>query len=1144
MGFADARRESVPRKRGRALACLLTLGAVLAPGRALAQMPRPAVRPAVRAPVRPAVRAPVRPASLPMLAAAGNADTVPPVWEDPAVFAIHKLPPRASFFAYDTRDLAVAGDPTASRHFRSLDGVWKFHWVRAPADRPAGFWREDYDDAGWGTIPVPGNWEVNGFGIPIYLNSDYPFAPEHPDPPHIPHDYNPVGSYRQWFEVPVEWRGRRIVLHLGDVKSAAWVFVNGDTVGYSEGSKTPTEFDVTRYVRPGGKNLLAIEMYRWSDGSYLEDQDFWRLSGIERPVYLYAEPGTRVADVFAKAGLDERYRDGRLDVTVSIASDDPGPTPVRVSLELLDPAGHRVFTGDEVRATVLADSGRIVHARFRREVPAPARWTAEMPALYTLLVTTETASRASSPGAGARPPSRASAAGDPAAPAKRVVPIRIGFRTVEIRAGQLLVNGVPITIKGVDRHEHDPVTGHVLSEDRMLQDITLMKRLGINAVRTSHYPNAERWYELADEYGLYIVDEANIESHGMGYRPDRTLGNDPRFRDAHLDRMRRMVERDKNHPSVIIWSMGNEAGNGANFYATYGWTKGRDATRPVQYERAGLDWDTDLYVPMYPTLERLEQYASTHDDRPLIMCEYAHAMGNSVGNFADYWDVIDRWPNLQGGFIWDWVDQGLYRVLPSGDTLVGYGGDWGPPGTPSDGNFLINGVVASDRTPHPHAMEVKKVYQPVKVLGGDAGRVGVVNRQDFRGLDRFRVHWRVLEDGVSIQAGDLSAPAVAPGDTGWLAVPVRAPARTVPGAEYILDVAFLTSRAEPLVPAGFEAAWGQVPLPWGRVVEDAGPGRPGADAPSLLEPPALPPLTVADGPDTVRVTGPAFSAAFERATGLLVSYVHAGRERIRTGPRPDFWRAPTDNDFGGDWQKRLAPWRAAGQGFQADSVTVDRPSAGEVRVVARGRIPAGSTRYVLTQEVRGDGVVVIDGHLLPGDDSLPMLPRFGMVLTLPLELHNVEWYGRGPWEAYWDRKTGARLGRWSLDVDSLYHPYVRPQENGQRADVRWLALRDDDGAGLLVASPIPLDVTALRFLTADLDPGESKAQRHAADLHPREFVRLNVDFRQMGVGGVTSWGPTALPPYQLPYGEYEYRWVLRGLTTGEDAGVVARGLLP
>ncbi|MEJ2502588.1 MAG: glycoside hydrolase family 2 TIM barrel-domain containing protein, partial [Gemmatimonadota bacterium] len=1033
-----------------------------------------------------------------------------PVWEDPSIVGIGKLPPRASFFPFESRDLALERRPEASRYYRSLNGTWRFHWSPRPADRPDGFWREGFDDSDWADIPVPANWQLHGWGVPIYLNIQYPFPA---NPPRIPHDDNPVGAYRRAFEVPADWDGRRIVLHLGAVKSAAWVFVNGDTVGYTEGSKTPAEFDVTDHVRPGGENLVALEVYRWSDGSYLEDQDFWRLAGLERDVYLYAEPRTRIADFFARAGLDSDYQDGVLDVTVDVARDAPGGAPVRVGIELLDADGRIVVSGDEAAVTVVADSGTTERARIRRDVPGVAHWTAETPTLYTLLVTLAPGAD----GSGAPGPTTVASA-------------RIGFRTVEIADGQLRVNGRPLTVRGVNRHEHDPATGHVVSEASMRRDIELMKALNVNAVRTSHYPNDPRFYELTDEYGLWVVDEANIESHGMGYDLDRTLGNDPRFLEAHLDRTRSMVERDKNHPSIIIWSLGNEMGNGVNLYATYGWIQGRDETRPVQSERSELEWNTDLYVPMYPWPGNLVRYAETHDDRPLIMCEYAHAMGNSIGNFDDYWNVIDRYPVLQGGFIWDWVDQGLYKVLPSGDTMIAYGGDFGPPGTPSDGNFVMNGVVAANRTPNPHAWQVKHLYAPVKVLppaetagpgwitgtappegddvygpapegtataavAPDGARVRVVNRQDFVGLDRFGMRWRVLEDGAAIQEGAMDPPAVAPGDTATVVVPVRSVDPT-PGAEYVLEVTFHLRDDGPLLPAGYEVAFGQLHLPWGRVVADAAAGRPaGAATGATAVGPAaagVPALSLDRG-DTIRVSGPDFSAAFDGATGRLVSYVFAGRELVRTGPVPDFWRAPTDNDFGGNWQRRLAVWREAGPGFRAGEVDVERDGEGVVRIVARGTVPAGDARYVLSQEVRGDGVVVFDGRLEPGTDSLPMLPRFGMVMTLPGELARAEWYGRGPHEAYWDRKTGARLGRWSTRVDSLDYPYARPQETGQRADVRWLALRNEDGRGLLVTAPAPLDVTASRYLTADLDPGEDKAQRHAVELEPRDLVRLNVE---------------------------------------------------
>ena len=718
----------------------------------------------------------------------GSQDAVQvPDWENPAVYAINREAPRATLFPFESRELAAGRDRAKSAWFRSLNGRWKFHWVATPDERPRDFFQPAFDDAGWAEIPVPSNWELEGYGVPIYVNAGYPFKK---DPPRIAHDDNPVGSYRTRFTLPETWNGRRVFVHFGAVSSAFHLWINGEAVGDSEGSKTPAEFDVTKFVRPG-ENLLAAEVYRWSDGSYLEDQDFWRLSGIQRDVFLYATPDTRVRDVFAVARLDADYRDGLLTVEARVRNHrEDAVAGLRLSVELLDDAAVRPG-GTLAREVALPADGELSYA-FAARVAAPRPWTAETPDLYTLLVTLA----------------------DSAGRVLEVQSVRVGFRTVEIKGGRLLVNGRRVMIKGVNRHEHDPDTGHVVSETSMRRDIELMKQFNLNAVRTSHYPDDPRWYDLADEYGLYLVDEANIESHGMGYRLDTTLGNNPVWLGQHLDRTERMVERDKNHPSVIIWSLGNEAGNGTNFYATYGWIKSRDASRPVQYERSLREWNTDIYVPMYPTFERLIDYAEHNDDRPLIMCEYAHAMGNSVGNFQDYWNVIRRHDVLQGGFIWDWVDQGIRTTNASGQEIFAYGGDFGPPGTPSDGNFCINGIVAPDRALNPSIWEVKKVYQPVDLQAADpaTGEVTIVNGYDFRSLDGLDLVWTVLEDGAPVESGTLPVPAVAASERAAVKVPFRA-IRPAPGAEYHLDVSIRRRAAEPLVPAGHEIAWEQFELP-------------------------------------------------------------------------------------------------------------------------------------------------------------------------------------------------------------------------------------------------------------------------------------------------------------------------------------------
>ncbi len=1057
---------------------------------------------------------------LPRWTAGGILAQEVPDWENPSVIGINKEPPHATLFPFESSALARRGNREDSRYFRLLNGRWRFHWARRPDERPVAFFQQDFDDTEWDLIDVPSNWEIQGYGVPIYVNAAYPFWE---NPPFVPHDYNPVGSYRTTFQLPPNWDGREIFIDFGAVKSAMYLWVNGQRVGYSQGSKLPAEFDITDFVRPG-ENLLAVEVYRWSDGSYLECQDFWRISGIERDVVLWAAPKVHLRDFFVKAGLDETYTEGRLGVSLTLVGYGGGPAgPYSVSASLLDASGARVASLPSAGSGPLAEGGE-ANLALRAELGPVRTWTAETPNLYTLLLTLK----------------------DGEGRTLEVLRQDVGFRSVEVKDGLLQVNGVPITIKGVDRHEHDPYTGHVISKESMVEDIRLMKAANMNAVRTSHYPDDPLWYELADRYGLYLVAEANIESHGMGYHPDTTLGNNPAWELAHVDRLQRMVERDKNHPSVIIWSMGNEAGNGVNFYAGYRWIKGRDDTRPVQYERAGRDWDTDLYVPMYPGLDRLEEYGASDPEKPLIMCEYAHAMGNSVGNFADYWEVIDRYPSLQGGFIWDWVDQGLFKVTDAGDTIWAYGGDFGPAGTPSDGNFVINGVVQPDRKPNPHYWEIKRVYQWIQVepLDLPVGRVRVRNDYEFRSLEGVEMRWQVLEDGRPVQEGTLPAPALAPQQAREVRIPL-VPISLVPGAAYHLNVSFHTTGPGPLLPAGHELAATQFPLPF-------------FDSLAAISPEALPPVELVQGGRMIRVTGEGFAVEFDPAYGRISSFRLDGTELLRSGPSPNFWRAPNDNDYGGNWPTRLRVWASAGPRMEVLGTETRRLSPQAVEVTVRGILPsADSASYTTVYTVLGSGDVTVESSLEPRGDSLPRMPRFGMRLAMPEGFERLTWLGRGPQESYWDRKTGADVGLYRSTVSEQFHPYVRPQETGNKTDVRWMALQRRDGVGLMILAgggegplgageeaqlgpraprvSVPwLSTSALHYTQEDLDDGREKDQRHAGELKPEPWISVNVDLMQMGVGGINSWGPTALPKYSLPYGSYRYRYTLRPLGAGRD----------
>ncbi len=1010
-------------------------------------------------------------------------------WEDPSIFAVNKEAPHATLFPFGSLDAALANDRAQSPFFVSLNGPWKFHWVRKPADRPVDFYRDDFDVSAWDDIPVPSNWERQGYGVPIYLDVEYPFPA---DQPYIPNDYNPVGSYKRTFEILDDWADREIFIHFGAVKSAMYLWINGDSVGYSQGSKTPAEFRITEYVQPG-ENTVAVEVYRWSDGSYLEDQDFWRISGIERDVVLVATPKVHVRDFFVRANLDDDFDDGLLSVDVAVKNYRPEAAAGHaVRVQLIEP-DQPLMRHVDLRQSVTVDAGDETVLRVEAAVEDPRLWTAETPNLYTLLISLL----------------------DEAGETVEVARGNVGFRRVEIVAGQLLVNGVPITLKGVNRHEHDPVAGHVVTEASMIRDIELIKQHNINAVRASHYPNDPRWYELCDEYGLYVIDEANVESHEYADMDERhQLGHQPEWIEAHVDRARRMVERDKNHPSIILWSLGNEAGSGPAFQAMYDWIKQRDPTRPVQYEGAGLAPYTDLYVPMYKSIEHIDEYAQTNPEKPLVLVEYAHAMGNSVGNLQDYWDVIDAQPSLQGGFIWDWVDQTFEETNDDGETFWAYGGDYGPDYPANDSNFCANGLVQADRTLNPTIWEVKKVYQNIKVEPVDLTTRTVVihNRYDFTSLSAFDFSWEITGDGVAVAEGDLRRLNVPPGSRVRVRLP-RTPITPAPGVEYFLTVRAVTAEPQSLVPKGHEVAWDQFKLPISQAAE-------------LFDPSTQPPLTLDDQPAAARIDGEGFTLVFDKQTGTIQSFVYRGAELVRTGLTPNFWRAPIDNDLGNGMPIRLGVWRDAGQNRTIDRVTASQVDERTVRVEAAATLPAGASKYTMRYTVYGSGDVVVEGAFEPGRGDLPNLPRFGMTMTLPGAFNNLAWFGRGPHESYWDRKTGAAVGLYEGAVWDQYHDYSRPQENGNKTDVRWIALSNDAGTGLLVVGLPFLSASAHQFLNEDLDhdPG---AQRHGIDVKPRDLVTLNLDYKQMGVGGDNSWGARTHPEYTLPAQPYAYRFRLR-----------------
>ena len=1023
-----------------------------------------------------------------------------PDWENPKVFSVNMEAPHATLMPFSDQESLATLRREQSPFYKSLNGTWKFNWVRKPADRPTHFYQDDFDVSGWDNIPVPANWEMEGYGVPIYTNIKYPFPP---NPPFIPHEYNPVGSYKRTFTIPSNWDGREIFIHFGAVKSAAYYWVNGQKLGYSQGSKTPVEFNITSFLREG-KNTIAVEIYRWSDGSYLEDQDFWRLSGMERDVFLWAAPKLHIRDFFARGQLTANYVDGLLSVDVDVVNYAPpsSPTNYTLKMHLLDASGAQIASDQRTLAWKQGEENQ--QTRFEQSISQPQKWTAETPNLYQLVLSLA----------------------DESGQDIEFVGCKMGFRSSEIKNGQLLVNGVPILVKGANRHEHDEFRGHVISEASMIKDIQVMKQYNLNSVRTSHYPNDPRWYELCDEYGLYVVDEANIESHGMGYGK-ASLAKDDTWLDAHMNRVQRMVERDKNHASIIIWSLGNEAGSGINFTESTKWIKSRDASRPVQYEQAHQEPYTDIVVPMYMRIPGIEKYAQSNPSRPLILCEYAHAMGNSVGNLQDYWDVIEKYPALQGGFIWDWVDQGLAEYTDKGEKYWTFGGDYEPEDMTNDGNFCINGLVFPDRAPHPSLYEVKKVYQYIKFepINLEKGEIRLKNAYDFISLDNFDLYWEVQEDGTPIYRQQVALGSIAPRTEemvtlSWDEVSLK------PGAEYFLNLSVRTQEAQPLIPVGHEVAAMQFKLPFYQPMPTA-----------QME--GIPSLTTEEQGENLVISGEEFQIVFHNPTGALTSYQFHGTELIHQAPAPNFWRPPNDNDYGNRLPKRCAIWMDAGQQRTLESIDVKKISPQQVQVQAIFNLPTVASQLTLTYQVMGDGGIHVNYQLDIGDKELPEIPKIGLQMQLPASFAQMEWLGRGPFENYWDRKTAAFVGRYQSSVQDQYVPYVRPQENGNKEEVRWVAFQNPQGIGLLATGRPLLSVTALPYAPEDF-MSENRDDLHTYDLVPKDFVSVALDYKQMGVGGDNSWGARTLDKYTLPAKDYSYSLQLRPFTRGMDPASLAR----
>lgn len=1055
----------------------------------------------------PAAREASKPAAVRAAAQAGS-PAAREEWDDPAVVHVGTERPHATMMTYPTREMASRGERSESPWFRSLDGTWKFKYSPNPVGRPAGFEKPEFDDKGWSDIRVPGNWEIQGFGIPIYSNSRYPFAFDEANP-RVPRDDNPVGSYRTSFAVPAEWSGRRVLLHFGGVDSAFYVWVNGRRVGYSEDSRTPAEFDVTEFVT-AGPNTLAVEVYRWSDGSFLEDQDMFRLSGIYRDVYLWSRAPVHVRDFESRTTLDAAYRDGSLDTTVVVRNSGRAKAGVGVTLDLLDAAGRPV--GAPATGRVLVPPGAEVVARLLLPVRAPLKWSADAPNLYSTLLTLKDAS----------------------GKVIEVVPSRVGFRKVEVRGARILINGQPAVFKGVNRHEHNPDAGHYVGRALMVRDLELMKQHNVNAVRTSHYPNDPEWYDLCDLYGIYVIDEANIESHGYGDNAKNRLANDPAWKTAHLDRIERMVERDKNHPSVVIWSMGNEAGDGPNFAAGYRWLKARDAGRPVHYcgstHIGGSNSDINSF--MYASPASVVERAAKRPAMPLILCEYTHSMGNSNGGLKEYWDVFYSGTNAQGAFVWDWIDQGIRQPVPAaykpgarpGATFMAYGGFWEDRrAIHNDNNFCQNGLIGADRKPHPGLLAIKYVYRNIHVtpVNLGAGTFKVKNWFDAVNVkDVADGTWEVTKDGTRVASGPIPDIDLGPRQEKDLALTL--PAITPePGAEYFLNLSFRLKADARWAKKGHEVAWEQWKLP---VAAPAVEAR-AADAR---------PLRIVLGSPLVRIGGRDFALVFDRLNGYLVNYSYKGAPLLDRGPLADFWRPMTDNDLGA-WKSvgrsaRTDPsldilvWREAGPAWKVTDVQVSQPDVSTARIVVSAVLPLVDAKYTATYAIREDGEMTVKAEYQPGARTVSMMPRFGMELLVSPGFEHIRWFGRGPAETYIDRAF-ERVGVYSSTVGGEWVEYARPQANGNKVDVRWVELTNDNGVGLRAEGMPLLSVEAKHASGRDID-----GAAYTWQIADRPEIYLNLDFRQMGAGGIDSWTRQAWPmePYRIPANQaYSYSYRLR-----------------
>jgi len=1024
-----------------------------------------------------------------------------PDWENSNIFSKGKVKAHATLIPFESFDEAL-GNREDSKYFKNLNGNWKFNWVRTPEERPKEFYKEDFKVDDWEEIDVPSNWQMRGYGIPIYTNVTYPYSINTKEIPKIDHNYNPVGSYRINFIIPGSWGDREVIIHFAGVKSALYIWINGKKVGYSQGSMTPSEFNITEYINPGN-NILAVEVYRWSDGSYLEDQDMWRFSGIYRDVYLYSTPKVHIRDFFAQCELDENYNHAILKAKVKVINtgkDDKNKGKIEISL--MDEKQHYVKSEILMSETFTVKSNNEHVIELQANIESPNKWTGETPYLYDLFLKLKNSKDQLT----------------------EVEHCKIGFRKIEINdKGSFLINGKSIIFKGVDRHEHDPDHGRAIPYERMVQDILLMKQNNINAVRTSHYPDHPKWYDLCDQYGIYVMDECNLESHGLRTTLPASL---PEWTKACVDRMVSMVERDKNHPSVVIWSLGNEAGMGENFKIMKEETLKIDTSRPIHYEGDYNQEIVDIISSMYLSPKQLDRNlkknkaglrgmkVKLNSIRPYVLCEYAHAMGNSLGNFQEFMDVFEKYPNAIGGFIWDFIDQGLRKVTDKEEEFWAYGGDYGD--EPNDGNFCINGIVLPDRKPNPALFEVKKVYQNIKVhpVNLIEGRVLIHNKFNFVTLENIKLKWEFTANGKIIQDGGIENLEVEPSEKQEIIIPFQKPSLE-PNTEYHLKIISSLKNNTLWAEIGHVVAWDQFIVPYNTPKET-----------STLENTSE--IGTAELNEYYEITGKDFKLKIGKSTGVLESYIYNKIELLNSPLVPNFWRAPTDNDIGLiDFNMKASTsfdfsWKDTSKNRILKDITSERINIGVVKVSVIFTIDNSEQDMSIQYTVYGDGNIIIKSSIRPSIN----MGRFGMQLTVKNEYNKLTWFGRGPHETMFDRKTSGVVGIHSGIVDELIHNYVKPQENGNRTDVRWIALTNEEDIGLFVSDigGTHLSISAWPYSLEDLETA-----KHTYDLPKRDFNTLNIDYKQQGVGGDIPAMAVLHKKYKLVGDEdYSYTFRIRG----------------